>query len=512
MKTLICSLALVVVACGNADIEEQTELQDFTDQDIVGGNGQAAGYDAVGALFGYTTTSPKVRTMMCGVVLVHQRIAITAGHCVDDPAVTGPYDVTFGKLNHTTSRSSTGELRNIAVPTGKLYRVSDAIIHPDYRDGSTPNADIAALRLAEPVLDRVPASMGGASTGCNATAVGYGRTTAGAANGIQNAGYTYERKSVAACVYNISPQWVSTSESNGSVCYGDSGSGLMLTGKNTVVGLISRNATGGVDCATAQNGLHTNVATFAPWVRAKFPATITPTPSTPPARPSCGILPANSTMSRGEQLTDCEGKGIRLVYQAEGNLVLYQGWKPLWWSSAGGTNSTSLNMQGDGNLVLYAGTTPLWNTQTNGHAGARLAVQPDCNLVVYSAEGRPLWASGTQCFSLSALLAPGQGLAPGQSIRSANGAAQLIYQTDGNLVLYGPGRALWSTQTNGRTLGLAIMQGDGNFVLYDAATTPLYNTQTNGRAGAYLRLQTDCNLGVYSWDNQLLRWLYHGGC
>ena len=38
---------------------------------------------------------------------------------------------------------------------------------------------------------------------------------------------------------------------------------------------------------------------------------------------------------------------------------------------------------------------------------------------------------------------PGEALYPGESIWSANGRYRFIYQTDGNLVLYGPGGALW---------------------------------------------------------------------
>ena len=45
----------------------------------------------------------------------------------------------------------------------------------------------------------------------------------------------------------------------------------------------------------------------------------------------------------------------------------------------------------------------------------------------------------------------GDHLNPGQSITSSNGRYILMYQNDGNLVLYiNGGSALWSSQTNGK--------------------------------------------------------------
>src|SRR5947209_4484669 len=62
---------------------------------------------------------------------------------------------------------------------------------------------------------------------------------------------------------------------------------------------------------------------------------------------------------------------------------------------------------------------------------------------------------------------PGEVLTQDQSITSANGQYTFVYQGDGNLVLYGPGGALWASNTGGRSVGECIMQGDGNLVIYD---------------------------------------------
>jgi len=47
----------------------------------------------------------------------------------------------------------------------------------------------------------------------------------------------------------------------------------------------------------------------------------------------------------------------------------------------------------------------------------------------------------------------------------------------------------------------ALMQDDGNFVLYDGLTSAYWATNTNGNVGAYLLLQGDGNLVVLSAAN-----------
>ena len=61
---------------------------------------------------------------------------------------------------------------------------------------------------------------------------------------------------------------------------------------------------------------------------------------------------------------------------------------------------------------------------------------------------------------------PGDMLAPGQSIKSANGQFAFTLQPDGNLILYDAGRALWASQTSGKHVVVCSMQMDGNLVVY----------------------------------------------
>ena len=91
------------------------------------------------------------------------------------------------------------------------------------------------------------------------------------------------------------------------------------------------------------------------------------------------------------------------------------------------------------------------------------------------------------------------GVVPPEGLTSENGSYHLIYQNDGNLVLYTAGwEPVWATGTNPSDRGQAIMQADGNFVVYDAWDTPLFDTGTCGNSGAYLVVQNDGNLVIFS--------------
>jgi hypothetical protein len=71
-------------------------------------------------------------------------------------------------------------------------------------------------------------------------------------------------------------------------------------------------------------------------------------------------------------------------------------------------------------------------------------------------------ASYAEC-RLVGIKAPG-GLNPGQSV--SHGKLTLIYQADGNLVVYENGRAKWNTRTNGKAAGRFAVQTDRNNVIY----------------------------------------------
>ncbi|MBM3779799.1 MAG: matrixin family metalloprotease, partial [Acidimicrobiia bacterium] len=97
-------------------------------------------------------------------------------------------------------------------------------------------------------------------------------------------------------------------------------------------------------------------------------------------------------------------------------------------------------------------------------------------------------------------------LQPGQELSSGNRRYRLLYQHDGNLVLYDAveGTAPWHSGTGGTSPGFATLQGDGNFVIYDAGGTPVFNTGTRAIGNTQLYVQDDGNLVLYGPDGRVL--------
>ncbi len=89
----------------------------------------------------------------------------------------------------------------------------------------------------------------------------------------------------------------------------------------------------------------------------------------------------------------------RLVFEADGNLVLYRidgaNWGRIWASNSGGKGGNTLVFQNDGNLVIYAPKGPIWATGSNTPNLGNMRLQADSNLVLYESTGKAKWASNT---------------------------------------------------------------------------------------------------------------------
>jgi hypothetical protein len=81
---------------------------------------------------------------------------------------------------------------------------------------------------------------------------------------------------------------------------------------------------------------------------------------------------------------------------------------------------------------------------------------------------------------------------------SGDGRHQFILQDDGNLVLYrlSDHKAIWASNTNGKAVSKAIMQQDGNFVIYGFPNA-IWATNTAGKPNSTLIVQNDGNVVIY---------------
>jgi hypothetical protein len=111
-------------------------------------------------------------------------------------------------------------------------------------------------------------------------------------------------------------------------------------------------------------------------------------------------------------------------------------------------------------------------------------------------------------------LSADQRINSGDSLTSINGRVRLVMQYDGNLVLYrtDDGRALWASNTAGRSVTHTIMQGDGNLVAYGDDGHAYWASNTVGHPDASVVLQDDGNLVVYGsdaaalWASNTVQW------
>ncbi|QHC62405.1 hypothetical protein GSU69_06740 [Rathayibacter festucae] len=210
-------------------------------------------------------------------------------------------------------------------------------------------------------------------------------------------------------------------------------------------------------------------------------------------------LESGSALTADQQITSPDG-GYRFVMQGDGNAVVYDGsGRPTFSTETAGSGSR-IEMQSDGNLVVYTSTgRPVWQSGTAGNDGASLAMQNDGNLVVYRTDGSAAWASFGQAAPPTVAgdtLGGGAALRSGEQLTSRDSRSRAVMQGDGNFVVYRDGSARWSSGTSGAGNRLE-MQGDGNAVVYSGSRS-LWQSSTAGNPGARMVMQDDGNLVIYS--------------
>ncbi|CAB4859727.1 MAG: hypothetical protein F2903_06255 [Actinobacteria bacterium] len=219
-------------------------------------------------------------------------------------------------------------------------------------------------------------------------------------------------------------------------------------------------------------------------------------------------LGVGQSLAINQEVTSPDGR-FATVMQSDGNLVTYGPGGARWNTGTSGKGGVLVVFQGDGNIVMYTSSwKAVWASWSRSSHAGLLVLQNDGNFVGYNSMAQPVWSSFTGPLSEPAFavppeartaIGPGAQLAPGQAMFSSNGAYMAIMQGDGNFVIYSGGGAVWSSGTSGHPGSSLIFQSDGNIVVYSPTRVALWATWS---MGAYppsaLVLQGDGNLVEYN--------------
>jgi hypothetical protein len=198
-----------------------------------------------------------------------------------------------------------------------------------------------------------------------------------------------------------------------------------------------------------------------------------------------------------------------LHYQGDGNLVLRRSSDgyAVWASGTNPGTAGTFELQGDGNMCLRVNGIEYWTSNTWGNGAATLVVQDDGRLMLYSASGSAVWSSaagGTGRLDGTSLLFPV--VSSSANLTSNDGRFKLTFQSDGNLVLRNEfGQITSQTGIVMTNPGKTVLQADGNFVVSDASGTVYWSSGTWGFPGAYLVLENDGRLRLYSSGGTVIR-------
>lgn len=217
------------------------------------------------------------------------------------------------------------------------------------------------------------------------------------------------------------------------------------------------------------------------------------------AKPS---LAKGQTLRKGQYLISQDTQSV-FAFLGDGNLMLFQNSRAVWDSQTSGRPATRLVFQNDGNLVLYDDSDHIWwQSGTSGSSANQLLLETTGNLVMYNSGFTAFWESHTHHIpNLLKFANPWMTTArlyPGQSLETKDRRYRLVLQEDGNLVLYSPTRALWASGTNGRRVDNLSLLANGNMVLHDNDGNIAWQSRTGGRGPSQLIMQADGNLVLYS--------------
>ena len=212
------------------------------------------------------------------------------------------------------------------------------------------------------------------------------------------------------------------------------------------------------------------------------------------AQPPSSTLEYYNAVTRGHRLTSPSGL-FRAEMQRDGNLVGYGPNGVLWSTGTRGADNT-LQISSHGELVIHdENDTEVWIADSEAVADSA-TLEDNGVLTVRDVNDRPLWDSQT-ALPGSALYSPNLLSADGL-LRSDDGRYRVVMQGDGNVVVYGPAGAVWSSGTSGTGSSLRFgTDGVLQIVAGDGAVTWTAVPAAGGVGPFHLVMQSDGNIVAY---------------
>lgn len=211
------------------------------------------------------------------------------------------------------------------------------------------------------------------------------------------------------------------------------------------------------------------------------------------AEPVTDTLFAGQTLRPVHQLTSADGR-FRAVMQTDGNVVGYGPQGVVWATGTGGPGNR-ITMQKDGNAVLFgADNSVKWSSGTRG-TNLRLGVNNAGSLIIVNTKDDVVWTSQA-AFPATTLYAANS-LEAGSFLRSPNGVYRAVMQADGNFVVYGASGPIWDSTTTRPGAFLAL--DTSGWLAVGTETVTGWSVEPGvGSVGPYtLVMQDDGNLVEY---------------
>lgn len=236
------------------------------------------------------------------------------------------------------------------------------------------------------------------------------------------------------------------------------------------------------------------------------------------SRPVAGEVTIGHSFGKGVKLFSPNRKYF-LTFQNDGNLVLYKTDGKGFWSSETQNRGHSAIFQNDGNLVVYdKANKAIWLSDSQNKNARALRVQDDGNLAMYDGGNAFVWSafadSNDRNRAEAAAHSSNNGNRPkggavlngyvfqsAENVWSSNRKYYMVFQNDGNLVVYkANGNPIWSSDTQNKGKR-AIFQNDGNFVVYDNSNKAIWDAGSQSKGGTILKVQDDGNVVIYTSSN-----------